>query len=63
MCQMHLLGMTRIAHCVCVCVTLGMGAASVEDQQGTHLHRGQSASVPMVSSRSVGGAQNVSFTY
>ena len=49
--------------CTYVYVTLGMGAASVEDQQGTHLHRGQSASVPMVSSRSVGGAQNVSFTY
>ena len=46
-----------------VYVTLGMGAASVEDQQGTHLHRGQSASVPTVSSRNVGGAQNVSFTY
>ena len=39
---------------------IGMGAAGVEgNQQGSQLRSGQSASVPAVSSTSMGGAQKV----
>ena len=36
-----------------------VGAARVEDQQGSLLSRGQSASVPTVSSRNMGGSKKV----